>query len=70
MESDHTYKITEIVGSSRKDVEDAVRTGIKRAAKSLHDLKWFEVSEIRGWIDGDEVGHWQVTMKVGFTLKD
>lgn len=70
MESDHTYKVIEIVGSSKTGIEDAVRTGIKRAAKSVDELKWFEVIETRGWVDGDQVGHWQVKMKVGFTLKD
>ncbi|MCK5859445.1 dodecin [Abyssibacter sp.] len=70
MEGDHTYKIIEIVGSSHDGIEDAVRTGIKRASKNVDALKWFEVSELRGWIDNGDVGHWQVKMKLGFTLKD
>ena len=70
MEDDHTYKIIEIVGSSHDGIEDAVRTGIKRASKNVDALKWFEVSELRGWIDNGDVGHWQVKMKLGFTLKD
>lgn len=72
MQQDHdnTYKITELVGSSQTSVEDAVRTAINRASKTLRNMKWFEVSEIRGWIDGDQIGHWQVTMKVGFTLQE
>lgn len=70
MDSDHTYKVIEIVGSSTEGIDDAVRTGIKRASKNVDELKWFEVVETRGWIDGSDVGHWQVKMKVGFTLKD
>ena len=70
MEGDHTYKIIEIVGSSHDGIEDAVRTGIKRASKNVDALKWVEVSELRGWIDNGDVGHWQVKMKLGFTLKD
>ena len=72
MQQDHdnTYKITELAGSSKTSVEDAVRTAINRAGKTLRNMKWFEVSEIRGWIDGDQIGHWQVTVKVGFTLQD
>ncbi len=70
MEGDHTYKIIETVGSSHDGIEDAVRTGIKRASKNVDALKWFEVSELRGWIDNGDVGHWQVKMKLGFTLKD
>ncbi|MBB88162.1 MAG: hypothetical protein CMP06_12830 [Xanthomonadales bacterium] len=70
MEGDHTYKIIEIVGSSHDGIEDAVRTGIKRASRNVDALKWFEVSELRGWIDNGDVGHWQVKMKLGFTLKD
>ena len=70
MEGDHTYKIIEIVGSSHDGIEDAARTGIKRASKNVDALKWFEVSELRGWIDNGDVGHWQVKMKLGFTLKD
>ncbi|MCH9826961.1 MAG: dodecin [Pseudomonadota bacterium] len=69
MQQDHTYKITEIVGSSKTSVEDAVRTAIARAGKTLHGMKWFEVVETRGWIDGDQIGHWQVTLKVGFVLE-
>ncbi|WP_348674747.1 dodecin [uncultured Abyssibacter sp.] len=70
MEGDHTYKVIEIVGSSKTGIEDAVRTGIKRASKNVDELKWFEVDELRGWINDGDVGHWQVKMKVGFTLKD
>ena len=67
---DHTYKITEIVGSSNAGIDDAIRSGIDRAAMTLRNLDWFEVTEIRGWINGGEVGHFQVSMKIGFRLED
>lgn len=66
----HTYKVTEIVGSSPDGVDAAIRSGIDRAAQSLHHLDWFEVSEIRGHLSEGAVAHFQVTMKVGFRLDD
>jgi dodecin len=66
----HTYKITEIVGSSQESVDDAVRSGVARASATLHNLSWFEVTEIRGSIEDGAVGAFQVTMKVGFRLDD
>lgn len=68
--SDHTYRITEVVGTSPDSVDAAVRNGIARAAETVRNLDWFEVTEVRGWIDGDKVGHFQVTMKIGFRLDD
>ena len=68
--SEHVYRVTEIVGSSTEGVDDAIRNAARRAAKTLHHLDWFEVTEIRGWIDNGEVGHFQVTMKIGFRLED
>lgn len=67
--SSHVYKSLELTGSSPKSVEDAVSRAIARAAQTVHELKWFEVTDIRGQIVGDKVAHWQVTMKVGFTLE-
>ncbi|MDE0856623.1 MAG: dodecin family protein [Nevskia sp.] len=67
--SGHIYKSLELTGSSPKSVEDAVSRAIARAAQTVHELKWFEVTDIRGQIEGDKVAHWQVTMKVGFTLE-
>ena len=67
---EHTYKVTEIVGASQTSVDDAVRSGVARAAKSLRHLSWFEVMEIRGSIEDGDVGAYQVTMKVGFRLDD
>jgi len=68
--SDHVYRVTEIVGTSSQGVDDAIRNGARRAAKTLHNLDWFEVTEIRGHFTGDTIGHVQVTMKVGFRLDD
>jgi dodecin len=67
---EHVYKSIEITGSSRTSVEDAINGAIARAAKTLHNLRWFQVNEVRGAIEGNRVGHWQVTMKVGFTLDE
>lgn len=66
--SDHIYKKIELVGSSTTSMEDAVNHALSRAGESLHHLRWFEVSEIRGDIAEGAVRHWQVTVKVGFTL--
>lgn len=68
--SDHTYKVTEIVGTSRTSVEEAVNSAVARAAKTLRNLRWFEVVETRGQIEGGKVTAWQVTLKLGFTLED
>ena len=67
---DHTYKITEIVGSSAEGIDDAIKNGIGRAAKTLRNLDWFEVTDIRGYLQDGVVGHVQVTMKLGFRLED
>jgi len=68
--SDHVYKILELTGSSPDGVEAAVQNAIHRASDTIHHLRWFEVTDVRGDIDKDHVAHWQVTMKVGFTLDD
>jgi flavin-binding protein dodecin len=68
--SDHTYRVTEVVGTSPDSIQQAVRNGIARASQTLRQLEWFEVSDIRGWINDGEVGHFQVTMKIGFRLED
>lgn len=68
--SDHTYRVTEIVGSSAESVEDAIRGAVRRASRTLRALDWFEVTEIRGHIVDGDVGHYQVGMKVGFRLED
>ncbi len=68
--SSHVYNVTEIVGTSTTSVDDAIRTAIKRSAKTLRNLDWFETTEIRGHIENGEIGHFQVTLKVGFRLEE
>jgi hypothetical protein len=63
--SDHVYSITEIVGSSGSSVEEAIKNGVATAAKTLRNLEWFEVTQIRGHISDGKVGHYQVQMKLG-----
>lgn len=66
---DNVYKTTEIVGSSTESMEDAVRGAVAKASESLRHLRWFEVSEIRGHIEEGKIQHWQVTVKIGFTME-
>ena len=68
--AEHTYRVTEIVGSSQDSVQDAIRNGVRRAAQTLRGLDWFEVTEIRGHIEGGDVAHFQVGLKIGFRLED
>lgn len=65
---DHVYKITEVTGSSSEGLEAAIRNAIARTATSVRNLRWFEVTEMRGHVEGDAVAHWQVTLKIGFTV--
>ena len=67
---DHVYKKIELTGSSTKGMEDAIRNAIARAGKTLRNMRWFEVVETRGYLEGNEVAYWQVTVKVGFTLEE
>lgn len=66
----HTYRVTEIVGTSSVGVDDAIKGAIARAAETLRNLDWFEVTEIRGHIEHGAIGHVQVGLKVGFRLDD
>jgi dodecin len=66
--SDHVYKIVEIVGSSATSIEDAIDRAVARASKTLRDIRWFEVVGTRGHVDGGKVAHYQVTLRIGFTL--
>lgn len=68
--SDHVYKYTELVGTSKKGIEDAVNNAVNRAAKTLRNMRWVEVKEIRGHIDDGALAHWQVAVKIGFTIED
>ena len=67
--TEHVYKALEITGTSSKSSDDAVRMAIARASASVRNMKWFQVIETRGDIARGEVAHWQVTIKVGFTLE-
>jgi len=68
--SDHVYKTIELVGSSTKGMEDAVQKAIAKASETVRNLRWFQVLDTRGHIEGGKVAHWQVTLKLGFTLED
>lgn len=65
---DHVYKVVELVGSSDTSIDDAIEAAISRASNSLRNLRWFEVKQIRGHVDDGDVSHYQVVLKVGFTL--
>lgn len=67
---DHVYKTVELVGSSARGVDDAVQKAISKAAETVRNLRWFEVLNTRGHIEKGKVAHWQVTLKIGFTLED
>ena len=67
---DHVYKLIELTGTSINSIEDAVNKAIKRAHKTIKNLSWFQVVETRGNINKGQVQHWQVTIKVGFTVED
>ncbi|HEY8330471.1 hypothetical protein D3C81_1857150 [compost metagenome] len=68
MSDHHVYKKIELVGSSRTSIEDAINNALAEAAKTVHNLDWFEVVETRGHIANGKVGHWQVTVKIGFRI--
>jgi flavin-binding protein dodecin len=68
--ANHVYKQIELVGSSTKSSDDAITKAISRAAKTLRNLDWFEVSELRGHIKNGKVAHWQVRLKIGLRLED
>ena len=68
--TDHTYRVTEIVGTSPDGVDQAIRNGIQRASSTLRELDWFEVTQIRGHIEEGQVAHFQVGLKVGFRLEE
>ena len=67
---DHVYKILELVGSSENSIEDAIQNAITRASKTIREMKWFEIVQTRGQIENGSVQHYQVTLRVGFTLED
>jgi flavin-binding protein dodecin len=68
--TEHVYKSVELTGSSAIGSDDAVKKAIARASKTLHNLRWFEVVQVRGHIENGAVAHWQATIKVGFSLEE
>ncbi len=66
--SDNVYKQIEITGTSTRGIQSAIENAIKKAAETIHNIRWFEVVETRGSVDKENVIHWQVTIKIGFTL--
>lgn len=68
--NDHVYKSVELTGSSRTSTDDAVRNAIERASKTIRDIRWFQITDVRGHVEGGKVAHFQVTLKVGFTLEE
>lgn len=68
--SDHTYKIMDLVGTSPNSIEEAVKNAIEKAARSVRNMRWLQIMETRGHIDNQKVSHWQVVIKIGFTLED
>jgi dodecin len=68
--SSRTYRVTEIVGTSPEGIDQAIKNGVDRAAKTLRHVDWFEVTQVRGHLVDGEVEHFQVTMKLGFRLED
>ena len=68
-ETEHSYKIIEIVGSSHNSVQEAIDNGLKRAAETVRHIRWFEVTQVRGHLQDGQVQHYQASMKIGFTLE-
>jgi flavin-binding protein dodecin len=66
--SDHVYKLLELTGSSQTSIEDAVQKAVAKAHETVRNLQWFQVTETRGHIVDGKVAHWQVSLKIGFTL--
>ncbi|MFB7495619.1 dodecin [Streptomyces sp. NPDC056161] len=67
--SNHTYRVTEIVGTSQEGVDQAIRNGIARAGQTLRNLDWFEVTQVRGQIENGQIEYYQVGLKVGFRIE-
>ncbi|MGV9269324.1 dodecin [Kitasatospora sp. NPDC003701] len=68
--SEHVYRVTEIVGSSTESIDAAIRNGVERASRTLRNLDWFEVTQVRGHLAEGRIQHYQVGLKVGFRLDD
>ncbi|MBL8772108.1 MAG: dodecin domain-containing protein [Phenylobacterium sp.] len=70
MTADNTYGVSEIVGSSETSIDDAIRQAITKASENRRHIRWFEVKEVRGHVEGSQVAHFQVTLKLGYSLED
>ncbi len=68
--SDHVYKHIELTGSSTIGIQEAIENAIGKAAKTVHEMRWFEMTGVRGHIEDNRIAHWQVTVKVGFRIED
>lgn len=68
--AEHVYKSVELTGSSMASSDEAIRNAIERASKTIRDIRWFQVTDVRGHVENGKVAHWQVTLKVGFTLEE
>jgi dodecin len=68
--TDHVYRIIQVAGSSEKSLEDAIQNAVRRASSTLRQVGWFEVVDTRGHVEDGKVAHYQVTLKIGFTLED
>jgi flavin-binding protein dodecin len=68
--SEHVYKSIELTGSSKKGVEEAIQNAVKKASETVRNLRWFQVTDTRGYLEKGKVAYWQVTVKIGFTLED
>jgi flavin-binding protein dodecin len=68
--SNHVYKHIELTGSSPKGIENAVQNAVEKASMTVRNMRWFEVVETRGHLENNTIAHWQVTIKIGFTLED
>lgn len=68
--SEHVYKSIELTGSSKTGIEEAIRNAVKKAGQTVRNLRWFEVTDTRGYIEKGKIAYWQVTVKLGFTLED
>ena len=69
MADDNVYKLLELAGSSTSSVEDAIQTAVSKASATVRNLRWFEVIQVRGHVEDGKVAHYQVLLKVGFTLE-
>jgi len=70
MMDNHIYKLIELTGSSTTSIEDAIQNAVARSSKTIRNMRWFQVVETRGQIENGKVSHWQVILKIGFTLEE